>query len=92
MPQKTLETIITEKLEKALSPDMLAIIDESSKHVGHTGAISGKSTHFRIKIISKKFAGLTQIQCHRLVYQILEDELKSQIHALALTTLAKERS
>lgn len=81
-------TIIEKKLRSALSPSALYIIDESSLHVGHAGAIPGKSTHFRLKITSDKFRGLSKVAQHRLVYEILSEELKHDIHALALTTLA----
>ncbi len=90
MTKKNLENIIDEKLRQALSPDNLVILDESKKHVGHEGAIPGESTHFRVKVVSKKFAGLTQLERHRMVYQILEKEIKGKIHALALTTLDEE--
>jgi BolA family transcriptional regulator, general stress-responsive regulator len=88
--QKTLQQIIDEKLKRALSPDTLTILDESHKHIGHEGAKPGESTHFRIKVVSKKFTGMSQLQRHRLVYDILADELKTKIHALSLTTLDQE--
>lgn len=90
MIKKPLEHVIDEKLRTALSPDSLTILDESRKHAGHEGAIPGESTHFRIKVVSKKFAGLSQLERHRLVYQILEREMKDNIHALSLTTLEEE--
>lgn len=90
MTEKSLENIIGEKLRKALSPDSLVILDESKKHAGHEGAKPGESTHFRIKVVSQKFSGLTHLQRHRMVYQILDSEIKNNIHALALTTLDKE--
>ena len=44
------------KLEAALSPSSLAIEDESAKHAGHAGAREGGETHFRIRIVSERFA------------------------------------
>lgn len=82
-----IEAIIFEKLTTALKPEVLKIVDESEKHHGHAGAIPGKRTHFRVKVVSKKFEGLTPLERHRLVYQILENELKTQVHALTLTAL-----
>lgn len=78
--------LLNKKLQAALSPTVLEIIDESTLHAGHTGAVPGKSTHFRIKITSEKFRGLSKVAQHRLVYAVLAEELKHDIHALALET------
>lgn len=82
----TVRETLEQKLRASLSPKMLEIIDESSLHAGHAGAIPGKSTHFRIKITAEKFRGLSKVAQHRLVYDILAEELKNDIHALALET------
>ncbi len=87
---KDLKDIIHEKLSTALNPVFLKIVDDSDKHQGHAASIPGQSTHFRVKIVSKKFEGLSHLQRHRLVYQALNKEMKDKIHALALTTLDKE--
>lgn len=84
MNQKKISEIITKKLQDALAPEVLTVVDDSAKHAGHVEA--GSETHFRIKVISKKFDGMTQLQRHRLVYDILDEEIKTRVHALALTT------
>lgn len=76
--------IIREKLEAALGPCVLAVEDESEAHRGHAGYREGGGTHFRVEIISDRFAGLSRIERHRLVHALLENELKSGIHALSL--------
>ena len=77
--------IVEKKLQSVFRPITLEVIDESHLHAGHAGARPEGETHFRVKIISPKFAGLSRIQCHRLVNDALADELAGPIHALAIT-------
>ena len=71
-----------EKLTE-LAPLQLEIIDESESHRGHGGWREGGETHFRIRMASPRFAGLTRVARHRLVHQTLGD-IVPRIHALAL--------
>ena len=48
--------------------------------------LTGSGDHWRVDIKSQKFAGLTLIDQHKLVYQSLEKYLPQEIHALQLTT------
>ena len=77
---------IEKKLGTALKPTRLAIIDESHRHAGHAGARPEGETHFRVEVVSAAFGGLGRIQRQRLVYELLADELKGPVHALALET------
>jgi BolA protein len=79
---------IRRKLEAELAPLRLEIVDESARHAGHAGARPGGETHFRLTIVAPAFAGLSRVARQRLVYRILDAELKERVHALALTTLA----
>jgi BolA family transcriptional regulator, general stress-responsive regulator len=90
---KTLRT----KLEAAFSPLALDIVDESARHAGHAGARlnddgTAAETHFRVRIVSSAFAGLSRVERQRRVYAVLSDELASGVHALALTTLTPEEA
>lgn len=67
----------------ALQPTRLEVIDESEGHRGHSGWREGGQTHFRIRMASPAFAGMSRVQRHRLVHQALDD-LVPRIHALAL--------
>lgn len=71
----------------ALSPESLEIEDESAQHAGHAGASGG---HYRLTIVSPRFAGLDRIARHRLVYQTLGELMGSRIHALAITALSPD--
>ena len=84
----TVADTIRRKLSEAFAPVELSIKDDSSRHEGHAGARPGGETHFTVKIVSPAFAGLSRVERQRRVYAVLADELKTQIHALALTTLA----
>lgn len=75
------------KLEAALSPLALDIEDESAKHAGHAGAREGGETHYRIRIVSESFAGLSRVQRQRKVYAAVAEELAERVHALSLVTL-----
>ena len=67
----------------------LEVIDESHLHAGHAGAKSGAG-HFRVVIVSRRFAGVGRVERQRLVYAALEEELGSEIHALSMQTLAPD--
>lgn len=66
----------------------IEIEDESHLHAGHAGAATGRG-HFRLRIVSSAFAGLTPIARHRAVYAALGDLMQSEIHALTID--ARER-
>jgi BolA protein len=79
--------IIRQKLTVAFAPDDLVITDESALHAGHSGARPGGETHFRVRIVSRAFEGMSRVERQRLVYAALADELREQVHALAVTAL-----
>ncbi len=78
---------IENKLSEKLTPDRLEIEDESARHHGHAGARPEGESHFRVTIVSATFEGMSRLERQRLVYRLLAEEMKSDIHALALTTL-----
>jgi BolA protein len=59
---------LREKLEAAFAPEILAIQDESSRHAGHSGAREDGESHFRVRIVSAAFNGLTRVERQRRVY------------------------
>lgn len=73
----------------ALDPQSLELLDESGRHVGHAGAASGGS-HFRLIIVSPRFAGLDKLERHRMVYAALGPLMHREIHALAIQALAPD--
>ena len=82
---------IKARLEQALSPTHIDIIDESHLHAGHAGAASGAG-HFSVTVISDKFAGKSAIQRHRMVYLAVDDLMRSEIHALSINAIASDEN
>jgi BolA protein len=90
---------IIARLTEALEPQLLDVVDESERHAGHAGARSGAGharavggTHYRVRIVSAKFAGLNRVARHRLVYDLLPAEFADGLHALALDAKAPGES
>jgi BolA family transcriptional regulator, general stress-responsive regulator len=79
---------IAERLEGALEPIYLDVIDESHAHAGHMGARPSGETHFRALVVSGRFADLSRLDRQRLVYGLLAEELAGPVHALALALAA----
>lgn len=84
----TAEQRIREKLMVALEPTRLDVINESEMHADHRSSPGTGESHFRIVIVSPKFAGVSRLARHRLVNEALAEELAGRIHALALATYA----
>lgn len=82
--------IVYEKIKKilqeSLQPDVLEIVDDSVSHAGHAGARPGGQTHFKVVVISQKFAGMTPVARHRLVYNLLKEVMDGPVHALNIVT------
>lgn len=72
------------KLAAAFAPDALDVIDESESHRGHGGWREGGETHFRIRMVSAAFDGLSRVERHRAVNRAVAEELAGGVHALAL--------
>ncbi|CAL8467646.1 g7184 [Coccomyxa elongata] len=82
---------IRRKLEEALKPKSLRIVNESNLHAGHMGNPTGAAdaeTHFKVEVVSDMFKGKSPVQCHRTVYALLDEELKNGLHALSLKAKA----
>ena len=75
----------------ALDPQQLAISDDSAQHAGHAGAASGGG-HYRMSIVSQRFAGLPTLARHRLVYDALGTMMKREIHALSIVARTPEEN
>jgi BolA protein len=76
----------------ALEPLDVELIDESPKHAGHAGWQPGGGTHWRLSIVSPRFAGQSTVARHRMVYRALGELMQNPIHALAITARAPEET
>jgi BolA protein len=73
---------IEERLRAALAPERLQVDDDSHLHAGHAGAREGR--HYTVRIRSARFAGLSRVARHRLVYDSLGPLAALGVHALAI--------
>jgi BolA protein len=77
-------------LQAALGPAELQVKDDSHLHAGHAGANEGR--HFSVLITSSRFAGLSRVARHRLVYDSLGSLAAQGVHALAIVARAPGES
>ncbi|MDE2578063.1 MAG: BolA family transcriptional regulator [Hyphomicrobiales bacterium] len=88
----TVQSVLTAKLTEALAPQSLEVIDESDRHASHHthpgGAGHQGETHFRVRIVSPAFQGMTRLQRHRRINEIVAAELAAGVHALAIDARA----
>ena len=81
---------IRRKLTETFAPLRLDIVDDSQRHAGHAAAHPGGETHFNVEIVSAAFAGKSRVERQRAVYAALAEELRGQVHALALRTMTPD--
>lgn len=74
-----------------LNPVALDLKNDSAKHAGHTEHLGGAGftgeTHYKLKIVSEVFNGLSRVDRQRKVYDLLRAEFNSGLHALEIKTL-----
>ena len=86
----TVENSIREKLTRAFAPEALDVVNDSHHHAGHAGSPGGGESHFSIKVVSAAFDGKSRVERHRMVNEVLAEELAGKVHALAITALSPE--
>jgi acid stress-induced BolA-like protein IbaG/YrbA len=52
--------------------------------------VDGDGRHFEAVIVSTQFVGKRSVQRHQMVYAVLGDRMREEIHALSMTTLTPE--
>ena len=83
---------IEKRLRAALSPQRLAVIDDSARHRGHAGHDPRGESHFTVDVVSSVFSGKSRVARHRLVNQALASLLAERVHALAIVARAPEEA
>ena len=78
---------LSERLQ-TLAPHQLAWGDDSHLHAGHAGAREGG--HYRLFMVSPRFAGMTRVARHRLIYDALGPLADRGIHALQIDARSPE--
>jgi BolA family transcriptional regulator, general stress-responsive regulator len=70
------------RLQAALADVQIQVHDDSHLHAGHAGAREGG--HYTVRLRGTRFAGLSRVARHRLVYDSLGPLGAIGIHALAI--------
>lgn len=76
------QAIIEKKISDEIPVDFLQVENESDRHA----VPANSQTHFKVLVVSNAFAGMPLLARHRLINQLLKEELAGPIHALALHT------
>jgi len=84
------EESIREKLSAAFSPAAIEVVNDSHRHAGHGSSPGTGESHFSVTVVSPAFAGKSRLERHRMVNEVLAEELSGKVHALAITALAPE--
>jgi BolA protein len=80
---------IAQRLEAALAPARLAVINDSETHRGHGGYDGSGESHFTVEVEAEAFRTMSRLQRQRAVNEALGDLLsKDRIHALAIKATA----
>lgn len=80
-------TDLTQILRERLAARHVEVIDETAQHAGHAGLPQAGGDHFSVVIVAEQFTGQSLVERHRAVYPVLQEELKTAIHALKIQAL-----
>ena len=73
---------VKNKIEQELSGSIVKVYDQSSGHVGH----GSSGAHLEVEIVYEGFKDKSLIEQHQIIYKILQEEMKQEIHALKINT------
>ena len=82
----TVQSTIESKLMGNLNLQYMEVINESSQH----NVPPGSESHFKLVLVSNDFTDKMLIKRHRMINEILADELQGQIHALSMHTYTEQ--
>lgn len=75
--------LIKARITQALAPSHLEVLDDSDQHIGHAGH-QGGGRHFSVVVQASCLEGLSRVAAHRKVYELFDDLMPHQIHALKI--------
>ena len=81
-------TEMLRRLNSALSPTKVELIDDSEQHRGHGGYNPAGESHFTLKIESAAFEGKSRVERQRMIYGALGELMDSRVHALSIRATA----
>jgi BolA protein len=76
------------RLNSALSPTAIELVDDSEQHRGHGGHNPAGESHFTLRIESAAFTGKSRVERQRMVYAALGDLMDARVHALSIRATA----
>lgn len=81
-------TEMLSRLNSALSPTRIDLVDDSEQHCGHGGYNPSGESHFTLRIESAAFAGKSRVERQRMIYSALGELMHERVHALAIRATA----
>ena len=81
-------TEMLRRLNSALSPMKVELVDDSEQHRGHGGYNPAGESHFSLKIESAAFEGKSRVERQRMIYGALGELMDSRVHALSIRATA----
>ncbi|SVC00432.1 uncharacterized protein METZ01_LOCUS253286 [marine metagenome] len=82
---KTFEEIL-QKLKDHFIDGQVDLENTSSQHMGHNHS----GMHLKATICYDGFKGKSTLDCHRMVHNVLKDEIGREIHAITIHTSHNE--
>ena len=76
------------RLNSALQPTKIELVDESEQHRGHGGYNPQGESHFSLRVESPAFAGRSRVERQRMIYAALGDLMRERVHALSIRAIA----
>ena len=70
----------------AITPEEIRRTIEAGIVCDHV-AVDGDGRHFQALIVSAAFTGLSKVRQHQLIYGVLGERMREEIHALSMQTL-----
>ncbi|HEX8302849.1 BolA family protein [Sphingomonas sp.] len=83
-----LAQIIASRLNGALDPTHLEVVNDSHLHSGHMGDDGSGESHWTVVVESHAFKGQSRVARQRMINHALADLLAERIHALAIRARA----
>ena len=81
-------TEMLRRLNSALSPTFVELVDDSEQHRGHGGYNPSGESHFSLEIESQAFGGKSRVERQRMVYHALGELMRERVHALRIRARA----
>ena len=75
--------IVKKKLKTNINIDRVEIKDKSFLHKNHPGNQDGKF-HLKIILKSQELKKMSRIESNKIIYKILNKELKENIHSIQI--------